>query len=375
VYALLNITVVPRVHWFSYISTVLFGLMLLSSLGITKETVARYLARSARVSSLRRDVIIDAVVALQTYRQKTTRSSDRRRHLFSKLSWTHKTLATSMGYVARLNDIEQLIQKNGQFLDSMVSFAKTRYSITDAEVRLARPPNNGRVIELIGHFLRDWSAETELDRQALLNPVLDCLEKEFKNITSARILVPGSGLARLAYEIAQRGFNTDAIEFSGLMDLGAQFVLSKQDNPSIIYPFIHESSFQRSGQSQCRPVKIQTHDCPKNLQILYGDFTKLRETNYDAIVTLFFIDTAENVLQYLDVVKQLLKPGGVWINYGPLKWGSHAQLEFSLEELEQVIDVLGWKIEKTFEGQNEYIADHECLWTGIYKLRGWVARK
>jgi hypothetical protein len=47
----------------------------------------------------------------------------------------------------------------------------------------------------------------------------------------------------------------------------------------------------------------------------------LKETNYDAIVTLFFIDTAENVLQYLDVIKQLLKPGGVWINYGPLKNG------------------------------------------------------
>jgi hypothetical protein len=62
-------------------------------------------------------------------------------------------------------------------------------------------------------------------------------------------------------------------------------------------------------------------------------------------------------------------------NYGPLKWGTSGQVEFSLEELEQVIHVLGWKVEETFEGQNEYIADHESLWTGIYKLREWVARK
>lgn len=36
--------------------------------------------------------------------------------------------------------------------------------------------------------------------------------------------------------------------------------------------------------------------------------------------TLFFIDTAHNVLDYLDQIYRSLVPGGWWINEGPLLW-------------------------------------------------------
>lgn len=37
------------------------------------------------------------------------------------------------------------------------------------------------------------------------------------------------------------------------------------------------------------------------------------------MVTCFFIDTSTNVLDYLHVFSTLLKPGGLWINHGPLE--------------------------------------------------------
>ena len=41
---------------------------------------------------------------------------------------------------------------------------------------------------------------------------------------------------------------------------------------------------------------------------------------WGCVVTCFFLDTAANVLEYIDVVQSLLKPGGVWVHRGPLTW-------------------------------------------------------
>ncbi len=39
---------------------------------------------------------------------------------------------------------------------------------------------------------------------------------------------------------------------------------------------------------------------------------------WDAVVCCFFIDTAHNVIDYLERIYHILKPGGLWINFGQL---------------------------------------------------------
>lgn len=41
---------------------------------------------------------------------------------------------------------------------------------------------------------------------------------------------------------------------------------------------------------------------------------------WDSIITCFFIDTANNVLDYIDSIYEILKPKGCWINFGPLEY-------------------------------------------------------
>ena len=38
----------------------------------------------------------------------------------------------------------------------------------------------------------------------------------------------------------------------------------------------------------------------------------------DVVVTCFFLDTAHNVLDYIELIYKILKPGEYWINLGPL---------------------------------------------------------
>ncbi|KAL2437136.1 hypothetical protein ABEF95_016544 [Exophiala dermatitidis] len=41
---------------------------------------------------------------------------------------------------------------------------------------------------------------------------------------------------------------------------------------------------------------------------------------FDGVVSVFFIDTAPNLIRYIETVKNCLKQGGYWINVGPLLW-------------------------------------------------------
>lgn len=52
-----------------------------------------------------------------------------------------------------------------------------------------------------------------------------------------------------------------------------------------------------------------------------GDFLEVygaQHSQWNSVITCFFIDTANNVLKYVDLIHQILKSDGIWINYGPL---------------------------------------------------------
>lgn len=465
----------------------------------------------------------------------------RRYALFSKMSFQHRQLASDVGYLDRLQVLESKVIENATVLNEVSKFAKEFYNVNDSEMKYAKPVSNIQIVELLHHLVRDWSKDETKDREQLFSPILDSLSTEFLkssdtkgvNLNSngdipanaashIRVLVPGSGLARLAFEISKLGFSTDALEYSRLMDIAANFIFNrelffqannvkrksekgKSGYQFEIFPYIHDFSHQVKGENQYRGELIPDIDSPlfqpPNLHLGYGDFTKLAKcetfplpqypnllsvspkgsddssisssdslhpidsklsfsssgssdsttsstavpcpspslsslrltsnksqngnknkrnygrflksggttteeksirkdnsnnfskdltesqntlntmtigsgpNSYDAIVTLFLIDTAENAIEYLECIYKLLKPGGIWINYGPLKWGTSPQVELTMEELEMIITKLNFSIEKKFSGTNEYNGDPRSLWSGTYKISGWVARK
>lgn len=63
----------------------------------------------------------------------------------------------------------------------------------------------------------------------------------------------------------------------------------------------------------------------------YGD----QENEWDCVLTSFFIDTAPVVFEYVEIIHRILKPGGYWINLGPLLYhwqvGERGGVERSLQ--------------------------------------------
>jgi carnosine N-methyltransferase len=67
-----------------------------------------------------------------------------------------------------------------------------------------------KVRSTIRSFVRDWSVEGEGERQACYGPCLEALERHYpgegaSDRNGIKVLVPGSGLGRLAMEVAARG--------------------------------------------------------------------------------------------------------------------------------------------------------------------------
>ena len=85
--------------------------------------------------------------------------------------------------------------------------------------------------------------------------------------------------------------------------------LSGTENGFELYPYVHEFSHQASTRpssavllSPKHPPTTPGFKKPNTLQLGYGDFTQLATTapgQYDAVVTLYLIDTAENAMKYL----------------------------------------------------------------------------
>ena len=40
--------------------------------------------------------------------------------------------------------------------------------------------------------------------------------------------------------------------------------------------------------------------------------------SWNCVATCFFIDTANNIISYIETIYNLLKNDGIWVNFGPL---------------------------------------------------------
>ncbi|KAF9434261.1 serine/threonine protein kinase, CMGC group [Entomortierella beljakovae] len=250
----------------------------------------------------------------------------------------------------------------------------------------------------IKQFVRDWSAGGKSERDAIYEPILKELEDRFAKVPIERrgnihVLVPGSGLGRLAFDIAHRGFSAQGNEFSYYMLLASNFILNKTTrvNQYKIYPYVHSfSNIVRSDdvltEALIPDVNPRKIPAGTDFSMVAGDFLEvygLEEENFgkwDAVVTCFFIDTAKNIVSYLETIYKILKTGGVWINAGPLLWhfentANEISIELSLEEVIELAKNIGFKFEVQGTRHSTYMANPHGMLKYVYECATWTAIK
>jgi hypothetical protein len=250
--------------------------------------------------------------------------------------------------------------------------------------------------QVIHHTARDWTLGASPCREltngwivnALVENTLATIKTRTEDRTSAlRVLVPGAGLGRVAYDIAtcgslmeEAGINVhvEANDSSVTMALATKSVLEIIQQQPVqqyqIYPFVSDpqrneiDSAKRfemelfpdfdafeSYQTYNDVFKGENNDAETallpNLSYTVGDFVSTYSRNakqgkYDVIATSFFLDTATNIYQYIMIMKHLLHSSEVslWINCGPVQWHPCALLRPTVDELRDMLEASGFEL-------------------------------
>lgn len=289
----------------------------------------------------------------------------------------------------------------------------------------------------IKQFYRDWSREG-YERE--VKPVLEIVLDDLKSMTNVEegvsVLLPGAGLGRLLVELSLAGYDVEGNEISYHQLFALNYVLNYAQTAEQfrLYPFVTTFTNKLSRSDQLRCVKVpdvhartaiseRTRESslaggrvqrPGSIRMSAGDFitsysTAEAEGPFDAVVTVYFIDTAPNLISYIETVRHALRDGAVWINVGPLLWhfkdrvvkqtqdgtdtdmsgqGQDSQPARGIDELgsfeltnDEVLDLIsrmGFEIVKQEvleSSHGSYMEDPSSMLQSRYRSSHWVARK
>ncbi|XP_015693339.1 carnosine N-methyltransferase-like isoform X2 [Oryza brachyantha] len=251
---------------------------------------------------------------------------------------------------------------------------------------------------IIRNIVRDWAQEGQKERDECYKPILEELNRLFPNRSKQRppsCLVPGAGLGRLALEISTLGFVSQGNEFSYYMMICSSFILNhtQEANEWTIYPWIHSNCNSLSDNDQLRPVSFpdihpSCSGITEGFSMCAGDFVEVyneesQECAWDAVVTCFFLDTAHNIVEYIEIISKVLKDGGVWINLGPLLYhfadsygpDDDMSIELSLEDVKRVAYHYGFVMEVERMVDTTYTANMKSMMLNRYRAVFWTMRK
>ena len=262
----------------------------------------------------------------------------------------------------RFGALTACAQANADFVAAALQFAQDTGMVGVADDASSgeegdgagEPPASGDAFEaetdelraVLHSLVREWSSEGAAERAQVFAALVDELRLRLPPSAGGgalKVLVPGSGLGRLPAELCAAGYSVEASEMSLQMLLVSAFVMNctciaehateatatqPSCQPYKVHPFIHQRGNHSSSEDQLRAVAIPDKS-PGDLigsspfSTVPGDFLKNYSADdeagaWDALVSCFFIDTAPCVLEYIEAFHRLLKPGGLWLNLGPL---------------------------------------------------------
>nr|CAB3227258.1 UPF0586 protein C9orf41 [Phallusia mammillata] len=312
--------------------------------------------------------------AFKAYRRTALHALDAREKNFEAILESHKLMLPNHRKI--FDDTRLCIDCNAAVIKEIIKscgdvFENKQYSEIQEHVSHSSFDSD-KVKSTLKQIARDWSSDGANERLTSYQPIIEEIKKHiplvhnnvegFKDVT---VLVPGCGLGRLAWELAKLGYITQGNEFSFYMLFTSSFIINQTqaDGPDdfhqfTIYPWIDKTCNNISWADALKRIKfpdVNPGSLPftNKFTMTAGDFLEVytTEDTWDCVATCYFIDTAHNIVTYIERIFSILKPGGFWINLGPLLYhfsgmAKESSIELSYEEVVSVIKQVGFKILK-----------------------------
>ncbi len=172
--------------------------------------------------------------------------------------------------------------------------------------------------------MRDWAWGDEgagENAEALALATRALAQDEHRDEPLGRMVVLGAGACRLAYDLHMQGPArvTVAVDINPLPFLLARRILAGESLR------LHEISVnpRRPEDAAIERRLACPGPLPRDFHFLFADGRDppLRKGAFDVVVTPWYIDqVAQDIPGILDVIHDLLRPGGRWLNLGPLNY-------------------------------------------------------
>lgn len=384
-----------------------------------------------------RRVLFGALDSFSRYRKTAHYNvTHRRRQNFYAMKSRHWQMLAEPPFniLANLECVDDAIDANADIADQILTHALPGFALAkapqnpDREWRGAASAEDlSKAQTTIKQFYRDWSAEGAAERGACNEPVLYNIDQLYADVVDKgkiKVLVPGAGLGRLVFELCKSGYTVEGNEISYHQLVASSWVLNHclKAEQYELFPFALEFNNVISRSHQLRSMKIPdvhpatelerasvstpTHAFER-MSMTASDFVSHYGSEdchevFDIVASVFFIDTAPNIIRYMEVVHNCLKPGGVWVNVGPLLWhfsgraprdntegaerrangdkegvGEPGSVELTVQEVLLLVERMGFEITKqeVREVEAGYIQNPESLLLNVYRLSHWIARK
>ncbi|PSK51661.1 hypothetical protein B9Z65_2928 [Elsinoe australis] len=359
-----------------------------------------------------------------------------RRQSFYALPSAHSNLLSKPPFnlTKTFQAVDDAIDFNANIAEAVLAVGLETYGVdpdSDEWKGKATPGDMDKARSTIRQLYRDWSGEAGQERDAAFVPMISALNSTYSTIPPAKrgdvnVLVPGAGLGRLVLDICAAGYSVEGNEISYHQLLMSNWILNHQTAAKHyeLYPWALSFSNHLSRANQLQRVLIPDVTAGSHLQecaalagseihpfqrmsMSSGDFCVLYKSDeykesFDAVLTCFFIDTAPNLIAYIEAVRSCLRAGGVWINMGPLLWhfeggnkhemgkkasskdvnadlgiGEAGSFELTDDEVIALMKSFGFDVVQhdNHSHQTGYIQSPRSMLQNIYRPSFWVAAK
>lgn len=239
----------------------------------------------------------------------------------------------------------------------------------------------GNLTEYWDLILQDWAWDRCLNSEYTANENTAARDRILSVAKSQpqpkKLLVLGAGAARLSWDLHCH-LNpecTIALDSNPLM-LSVAERLIKQQQPLVLGEFKKFPQLDRVStiRWQVDPVAdLEGHRHSWFSLAANAWRVPLQLHSFDMIITPWFIDVnGGDMRDTIALISRLLKPGGEWLNMGPLLFSRNLplQLKYQASEIKEYIDLAGFTLEKERVDRVSCLASplevrrrYEQLWT------------
>jgi uncharacterized protein YbaR (Trm112 family) len=194
------------------------------------------------------------------------------------------------------------------------------------------PGREAAILECYEHLFRDWSWG-ERECAAALAFVAPLVPEGLP-----RVALYGAGAGRLAVDLHQtRGAGrTFALDVNPLPFFAAARLIAGEEVRLPEFPVDPNSDdVVVVDRTLARPFAVRD-----GFQLVFADALRppFPAGSLDAVVTSWFIDVARaDVRQTAAAINRVLRPGGLWVNFGPLRFHAVLSRSYAIEEVLEIV--------------------------------------